>query len=167
VRLGAVIFGIAAVSAASATEVPDRTFFTGNDVYDWCRSDREMAQGYIAGLFDEAAHAAFLIEGLKSCRSDREMAQGYIAGLFDEAAHAAFLIEGLKSKYRGQVGANDDMIDFELNRIVGYCVPERVRVEQVTDVFCNCLRDNPDKRSGLPSIILSDALTRAWPCHGK
>jgi hypothetical protein len=138
VRLGAVVFGMAAVCGASATELSDRTFFTGNDVYDWCRSDRHFAEGYVSGMFDEAAHGAFLIEGFKS-------------------------------KYSGKyAGANMDyMIDLALDRIVGYCAPERVRLEQVTDVFCNYLRDNPDKRSGLPSIMFSEALTKAWPCHGK
>ena len=48
-------------SSACATEIPAFSFFTGNDIYGWCQHDKEMAQGYTAGLFDSAAHAAAVI----------------------------------------------------------------------------------------------------------
>jgi hypothetical protein len=59
---------------------------------------------------------------------------------------------------------NDAMVDFQLKRIVGYCIPEHATLEQVTDVFCKYLKDFPEKRDGLPAILFSEALTKAWPC---
>ena len=56
------------------------------------------------------------------------------------------------------------MVDFQLKRIVGYCAPTRATVEQVADVFCKYLKDFPEKRDGLPSILFSEALTKACPC---
>jgi hypothetical protein len=41
-------------------------FFSGNDVYDWCRYDRKAARSYVAGLFDSAAHAAAVIDSTRN-----------------------------------------------------------------------------------------------------
>jgi hypothetical protein len=46
-----------------AGEVPAVSFFSGNDVYQWCQHDRAMAQNYVAGMYDMAAHAAYAIDG--------------------------------------------------------------------------------------------------------
>jgi Rap1a immunity proteins len=62
---------------------------------------------------------------------------------------------------------NDIEIDFALNRVAGYCKPDRATLEQVTDVFCAYLKDNPAKRDGLPAIMFPDALKKAWPCAGR
>lgn len=59
---------------------------------------------------------------------------------------------------------NDIEVDFALGRVVGYCKPERATLEQVTDVFCAYLKDNPAERDGLPAIMFPKALTKAWPC---
>ncbi|MEH2611308.1 hypothetical protein V1293_003597 [Bradyrhizobium sp. AZCC 1693] len=59
---------------------------------------------------------------------------------------------------------NDIEIDFALDRVVGYCKPERVTLEQVTDVFCAYLKDHPSERDGLQAIMFPKALTKAWPC---
>jgi ABC-type sugar transport system substrate-binding protein len=52
-------------SAAGATEIPLRTFYSGNDVYGFCQHDRAVAFAYVAGLYDEAAHAAFAIDSMR------------------------------------------------------------------------------------------------------
>jgi hypothetical protein len=62
---------------------------------------------------------------------------------------------------------NDIEVDFALERVVGYCKPDRITLEQVTDVFCAYLKDNPAKRDGLPAIMFLDALKKAWPCPKK
>jgi hypothetical protein len=52
-------------------------------------------------------------------------------------------------------------------RVVSFCKPEHVTLEQMTDVFCTYLKDSPAKRDGLPSIMFNDALKQAWRCPGK
>jgi hypothetical protein len=42
--------------------VPPTGFYSGNDVYEWCRNDRRPAFSYVAGLYDSAAHAAAVID---------------------------------------------------------------------------------------------------------
>ncbi|WP_316169050.1 MULTISPECIES: Rap1a/Tai family immunity protein [unclassified Bradyrhizobium] len=123
---------VLATSAASAAEIPSHTFFNGNDVYGWCQHDRNASFMYVAGLFDEAAHAAAVIDGTRHWSKD--------------------------------MPKNDAEVDFALDRVVGYCVPAHSTVEQVTDVFCQYLTDNPAKRDGLPAILFSEALTNAWRC---
>ena len=52
-------------TSAFAVELPDRTFFSGNDVYQWCQRDKAMAQGYVGGMYDTAAHAALAIDSMR------------------------------------------------------------------------------------------------------
>lgn len=122
-------------TSAFAAEVPSHSFFSGNDVHDWCQHDRKAARTYVAGLFDEAAHAAAVIDGTRN--------------------------------FGKNMPRNDAQVDFALDRVVGYCTPDRANLEQVTDVFCAYLKDSPAKRDGLPPIMFSEALTKAWPCNGK
>ncbi|WP_183117551.1 Rap1a/Tai family immunity protein [Bradyrhizobium diazoefficiens] len=122
-------------TSAFAAEVPPHAFFSGNDIYDWCQHDRKAAQSYVAGLFDQAAHAAAVIDATRNFGKD--------------------------------MPKNDAQVDFALQRVVGYCTPARANLQQVTDVFCAYLQDSPAKRDGLPAIMFSEALTKAWPCPGK
>jgi len=133
IRIAAAL--VALVTPVWGAEVPSHSFFSGNDVYDWCRHDRKAAQSYVAGIFDEAAHAAAVIDDTRHWSKD--------------------------------MPKNDAEVDFALQRVVGYCAPEHVVLEQVTDVFCAYLKDSPAKRDGLPAIMFSEALTKAWPCPGK
>jgi hypothetical protein len=127
------LIGTDSIPATHAAEVPSHSFFSGNDVYDWCQHDRKAAQSYVAGMFDEAAHSAAVIDNTRHWHKD--------------------------------MPKNDAEVDFALDRVVGYCAPERVVLEQVTNVFCAYLKDTPAKRDGLPAIMFSDALTKAWPCR--
>lgn len=124
-----------AASAASAVELPLRTFYSGNDIYGFCQHDRGSAFTYVAGLYDQAAHASLLIDH--------------------------FRYSGNRTPQR------DAEVDFQLRSIVGYCTPPHATLKQITDVFCKYLKDSPEKRDGLPSILFSDALTQAWPCPGN
>jgi hypothetical protein len=127
-----------AASTAAATEIPQSTFFSGNDVHGLCQRDRDAVLHYVAGLYDEAAHAAWVIDGTR-----------------------------LSLLGRPQRDMSDEMADYALSRVVGYCAPPKATLDQVTDVFCKYLRDSPEKRDGLPPILFSEALTKAWPCHDK
>jgi hypothetical protein len=133
----AIAFGLAA-SSACAVELPARAFYSGNDVYDLCQTHRIAALAYVAGLYDEAAHAAWVIDGTRIT-------------IFSNP----------------QRDLSDRMADYALSRVVGYCVPRAATLDQVTDVFCKYLRDTPEERHGLPPILFSEALTKAWPCPDK
>jgi hypothetical protein len=135
-RLATLVFCACVASATGAVELPPTSFYNGNDVYDLCQHDRTTAFGYVAGLYDEAAHAAFVVDHFRY----------------------PFL--------RKRTPQDDLDVDFQLKRVVGYCKPEHATLEQVTDVFCKYLKDFPEKRHGLPSILFSEALTKAWPCPG-
>jgi hypothetical protein len=50
---------------AFARNLPDKSFFNGNDVYQWCQTDKTLAQGYVVGVYDMAAHAAYSIDGMR------------------------------------------------------------------------------------------------------
>jgi hypothetical protein len=131
----AALFAVCLASPAHTAEVPSTAFYSGNDVYDWCRNDRRAAFSFVAGLYDSAAHAAAVIDSGRHFGKD--------------------------------MPNNDVEIDFALNRVVGYCKPERATLEQVTDVFCAYLADKPAERDGLPAIMFPKALTKAWPCPKK
>jgi hypothetical protein len=126
--IGALLTSFAVASAAGAVELPRYAFYNGNDVYGFCQYDRVVAFAYIAGLYDEAGHAAMVIDDSRHSRA---------------------------------------AADFQLKRIVGYCTPRDATVEQVADVFCKYLKDSPEKRDGLPPILFSEALTKAWPCSDE
>lgn len=128
----AVFFAICVAPSTLAAEVPPTAFYSGNDVYDWCRNDRRAAFSYVAGLHDSAAHAAAVIDDTRNFGKD--------------------------------MPKNDAQVDVALQRIVGYCMPRRATIEQVTDVFCAYLKDNPSERAGLPPIMFAEALTKSWPC---
>jgi hypothetical protein len=132
-RLAILALCVCAPSAAGAVTLPPTTFYSGNDVYDFCQHDRAAAFAYVAGLYDGAAHAAFAIDGMRDL---------------------------------GKSPKNDAVVNFALKRVIGYCKPEHATLEQVTDVFCKYLREFPEKRDGLPAILFSEALTKAWPCPG-
>jgi hypothetical protein len=53
-------------TSAFAVQLPDRTFFSGNDMYQWCQHDKAMAQGYVAGMYDTAAHATIAIDSMRN-----------------------------------------------------------------------------------------------------
>jgi Rap1a immunity proteins len=120
---------------AFAGEVPAKTFFSGNDIYQWCQHDKAMAQAYVTGMYDGAAHGATVIDSV--------------------------------FRHHGAMPNNDVEVDIALDLVAGFCTPEHVTVEQMTDVFCAYLKDNPAERNGLPSIMFNDALKKAWRCAGK
>lgn len=66
--LVAACFGLAGL--ALAAEVPSTAFFSGNDVHQWCQRDKPMAQSYVAGLYDMAAHGATAIDNMRHWHKD-------------------------------------------------------------------------------------------------
>jgi hypothetical protein len=50
---------------AFAGNVPDKSFLSGNDIYQWRQTDKTLAQGYVVCMYDMAAHAAYSIDGMR------------------------------------------------------------------------------------------------------
>jgi 3-hydroxy-3-methylglutaryl CoA synthase len=122
-------------TSAFAVELPTRTFFSGNDVYQWCQHNKAIAQDYVGGMYDTAAHAALAIDSMRN--------------------------------FGKSMPNNEAQVDFAIERVIGFCKPEHATLEQMTDMFCKSLRDNPAQRDGLPAILFNDAGKKAWPCPGR
>jgi len=109
--------------------------FYGNDVHQWCQSNRTMALAYAAGLSDQAGRILFTLDGTVRMRPDA------------------------KSKV-----LTDAILDLARDLLVGYCIPDQATMEQVTDVFCSYVRDTPQDRHGLATVLFQSAMKKAWPC---
>jgi len=94
------------------------------------------------------------------CQSNRPLAQSYTAGLWDLSSRSVLIIHGLT----GLGPASDAGVDFALERLGRFCEPDRVALEQVTDVFCAHIRDVPERRSEPATFLFSSAMKKAWPC---
>jgi hypothetical protein len=127
-----------ASTAPAFAGIPDSSFFSGNDVYDWCQHDQSMALAYTAGQFDSSVHASYTIEMMRDPLKNGE-----------------------------KEAKNGVLVDMSIERVIGFCKPQHATMQQITDIFCHYLRDNPADRDGLPAILLNKALTKAWPCPGK
>ncbi len=135
-RILAAVLLLLASTLASA-EIPKSSFFSGNDVYDWCQHDQTMALGYTAGQFDAAVHAAYTIDSMRP-------------------------LKGVEK----QNSSAEILVNMSIERVIGFCMPEHATMRQITDIFCKYLREMPAERDGLPAIILNKALTQTWPpCH--
>ena len=99
------------------------------------------------------------------CQHDKALVQTYVGGMYDMSVHGAFAID--RMRHLGAMPDNDFEVNFALKQFVSFCKPEHATVEQMTDVFCAYLRNTPAERHGLPSIMLNDALTKAWPSPRK
>ena len=136
------IVAVAALTTLAFTAKADRldffskSFFTGNDVYEWCQNDRPFVLAYTAGLADSAIHTMWILENMRPSETMRPK--------------ESILL--------------NSTIDLGVKFIAAYCRPPNATLNQVTDMFCKYLRDMPEERDGLPAILFNDAMTKAWPC---
>jgi Rap1a immunity proteins len=96
-------------------------------------------------------------------KTDRATALGYTAGLADEATHSAFVVDVTRPPLRPD--QQDSRANLFITMVRNYCIPKTVDLDQVTDVFCNYLRDTPQERHNLPPLLFNDAMEKAWPCQ--
>ena len=95
------------------------------------------------------------------CQSDYSLVLGYAAGVWDQSARALADLN-LQRGYSNQV---DAVLSYEKEMILGYCAPpSNVTNQQVTDIFCGFLRDNPAMRSDSAAGLFRQAMKKAWPC---
>jgi len=109
--------------------------FSGNSIFEMCRTNPERVAIYAAGISD--AH--------------------------DSAVNAFKLLH--KSVAGDQdAGLPQATKNFETVVIGRYCIPEGVTVRQVGDVFCKFLRENPERREYVAALLFQTAMSQAWPC---
>jgi hypothetical protein len=53
-----------------AGEAPDKIFFSGNDIYQWCQQGKAMAQAYVGGMYDTAVHGVYIINSMRNYSKD-------------------------------------------------------------------------------------------------
>jgi hypothetical protein len=95
------------------------------------------------------------------CQHDRSAAIGYTAGVWDEAVHGSFVLD--ETRAPGSQG--EALVRLSNKLLTGFCPPTDAILDQVTDVFCSFLRDNPQQRHAPGAILFSVALQKAWPCQ--
>lgn len=116
-------------------------FLTGNDLYSACiaRTGLGYAEcvGYVEGVLDTAD-----IEGLYY------MGNSNLHG-FDEGR-----------TYPESRDINGKLYPF----VFEWCQPAGVTSGQFADVVVKFLRDNPEARQTRASIVVTQAMHKAWPC---
>ena len=81
------------------------------------------------------------------------------------AAYAAGLIDSASSSARAMDWLDDRALAVTaVELILPYCLPEEATLRQVTDVFCNYLRDTPQERHRTGPNLFDEAMEKAWPC---
>jgi hypothetical protein len=97
------------------------------------------------------------------CKRDRATIVGYTIGIYESAAFSAVVIDGMR-QVPERPGSNNAVVDFAIERVAAYCMPEGATPDQITDLFCAYLKETPAERHGLPAILFNRALKKAWPC---
>jgi hypothetical protein len=94
------------------------------------------------------------------CESERLTARAYTARVWGKTKPA----DSTLNTKKGYSGFVDAAISPEKEPLVGYCEPADLTVQQVTNVYCKFLDDNPEKRSAPGALLFTEAMRRAWPC---
>jgi hypothetical protein len=93
-------------------------FFTGNTIFTFCTSNVSHIYGYVGGVVDKA-------------NADADSAGATYLSLFRELHANDKFVEGMGKLQR---------------KIMDFCIPEKVVLSQVGDIFCKYLKDKPESR---------------------
>lgn len=105
-----------------------------------------LAIAVFSAAFPAICHASSFFEGNdlhELCETKRALAQAYVMGVTD----------GMDS-YGVTSDGNSP-----------FCVPPNVRSKQISDIACNYLRDNPEKRQYSAASNIFAAVLAAFPCR--
>lgn len=117
-------------------------FYTGNEIYPFCVSNRSFINGYVAGAFDKTAT--------------------------DDTAILAFALDVMDYAAGPKQTAQEQKYDEASQQIHGFCAPkEGLILQQVADIFCQYVTANPGVRQFPADMLLNTALTQTWPCKKK
>jgi hypothetical protein len=97
------------------------------------------------------------------CQQNGAFILGYTAGLWDQMVHSAFVLEVVP--HNGPSQSVTAEIEYGRQLLGVFCPPDRVTVQQATDVFCKYVRNAPEKRHTTGTMLFNEAMTKAWPCR--
>jgi Rap1a immunity proteins len=134
VRIWAVFLLIISAQSANAG------FYTGNDVFPFCASNRSFVSGFVAGAFDK--------------------------GELDSASFFNYVLMAPAPPNNKKAGPEFDGENFGkyANEIQQYCTPKNANLAQVVDIYCQYLTTNPATRHLSAATLFNHALTKAWQC---
>jgi Rap1a immunity proteins len=112
-------------------------FFTGNDLYNSCRSNNSFVHGYVAGMVDKTERDGGVLLDFTPA-NPKDIDRGY-SELFGAA----------------------------MKGIGWICFPVNMNIQQATDVFCKFLHDNPQERNKPATILFLQAMEKAFPATVK
>ena len=107
---------------------------------------------------------------IRTCTSNVDYLQGYVSGLIEKADADGNVVLGQPAPNL-DIGKTEErtkeyirFLGVVVKEIEGYCVPKGAVVNQVTDIFCKYMRENPAERHKPGHVIFRDSLMKAWPC---
>lgn len=74
------------------------------------------------------------------------------------------LYDSCSQKSVHSTGYVEGVVDADLGRPWGYCVPVGVRADQLRDVVCRYLEAHPEARQQMAPNLIRSAFAEAWPC---
>jgi F420-0:gamma-glutamyl ligase-like protein len=116
-------------------------FYTGNDLYVSCSSNKQLIWGFVAGSFDKSELDFGAIQEYSMATLEEETKE-------QMSQHIIAFIKGSSA-------------------IKGYCEPRGIDLSQVSDIYCKFLTANPAKRHLSASALFNEAISEAWPCGAK
>jgi hypothetical protein len=128
---------LSALLLGASVTTANAGFFNGNDIYKDCKHEDRSSflTGYVSGWMDKwGSDDYYFDEAVKIEQGSKD--QSYMPQL-----------KFLQSYVAGNI-----------------CVPEKVQVGQIVDVYCKYLKDNPAKRASSGDSLLMGAVKDAWQC---
>jgi hypothetical protein len=110
---------------------------SGNEIYEYCRTDRGFLNGFVSGVNDKSILDEQVLSGL------------YLHMLPKDRPPESDMLT----------------LHYFLGQMSGYCTPEGATLNQAADIFCKYLQDTPAERQRKAADLLVTALKATWPCH--
>jgi hypothetical protein len=112
-------------------------FYSGNEVFAYCSSNRSFLTGFVAGVFDKAE--------------------------LDSASFFNYVLMAPAPAKSGPEFDSENFVKYS-NEINQYCAPKGATLAQVTDIYCQYLTNNPASRHLSAALLFNRALAKAWQC---
>ena len=101
----------------------------------------------------------------EGCKVSGDFVLGFVAGSVDTSETGQLAVAGLF--------ADGPMTDEGFRKgfltssalVRGFCAPEKASLNQLVDVYCQFLANNPAQRHLQATLLLNKALSSAWPCQ--
>jgi hypothetical protein len=114
-------------------------FLSGNDLYAHCGRPDSLVSAFVAGVASKAIIDKKRVDDVRSGLANPNVP-------ISERAVKVELLRDLR-----------DILE-------PYCMPRKVSIGQLGDVFCAYLKDNPARRTDPSARLAESAFAEAWPC---